>query len=60
MKKCNMEIYKRPSDGYKGLCNEQAEWKHPRWPTGLFCDEHKRDLEDFFKSDWERIDKDEK
>ena len=29
MKKCNMEIYKRHSDDYKGLCNEPAEWKHP-------------------------------
>ena len=52
MDKCNMEIYK------KGFCNEPAEWKHPRWPDGLFCDEHKEVLEDFFKDNWERIDKD--
>jgi len=49
MGKCNMEIFK------KGLCDEPAEWKHPRWPGGLFCDGHKRRYKDFFNSEWERI-----
>ena len=49
MEKCNIETYG------EGLCNGPAEWKHPRWPTGLYCNEHKKILEDFFKGNWEKI-----
>lgn len=51
MKKCNVEVY---DEGLR-MCGTQAEWKHPRYPDGLFCDEHKKMTEFFFKDGWEKI-----
>lgn len=50
---CNMEKY----DPVKGLvkCGCSAHWKHPRWPTGQFCNDHKKTLETFFPENWEEI-----
>lgn len=47
-----MEIY---NEGALHECGEQAEWKHPRWPDGLFCDDHKKLLKNFFKEGWKKI-----
>jgi hypothetical protein len=56
MAKCNMEEYLIG----KGLvvCDEFAEWKHPRWPTGMYCTKHKEDLEFFWPNNWKRIKED--
>lgn len=48
-KKCNIEKYK------KGFCGQEAKWKHPRWPTGYYCDEHKETLSSFWPDDWKRL-----
>jgi len=47
--KCNIEKYK------KGFCGQEAKWKHPRWPTGYYCDEHKETLSSFWPDDWKRL-----
>lgn len=52
MGKCNMRNY---SKGSLYECGEQAEWKHPRWPDGLFCVRHKNILENFFKGGWQKV-----
>lgn len=49
---CNMEIMQK---GILIPCGQLAKWKHPRYPTGLFCDHHKNTLAYFFKSDWSLI-----
>lgn len=46
---CNMEIFN------SGPCGKKASWKHPRYPTGYFCEGHKKELEKFFKNNWKRI-----
>lgn len=38
-----------------GLCGKPAQWKHPRWPTGTYCNEHKRSLETFWPNSWIRL-----
>ena len=52
--KCNMEHYE--GNGVYVKCGKEARWIHPRWPTGLYCDECKELLERFFKGDWQEID----
>jgi len=52
MEKCNVSNY---NNGALHECGKQARWKHSRWPDGLFCDEHKKLLETFFKGGWKKI-----
>lgn len=47
---CNMESYRR-----RTLCGKPALWKHPRWPDGTYCQEHKEILELRFPNNWERL-----
>jgi hypothetical protein len=47
---CNVEHW--PS---RQECGVEAHWKHPRWPEGCYCDEHKAVLETAFPDNWERI-----
>lgn len=42
-----------------GICGMSAKWKHPRWPTGTFCDEHKETLEKIWPDDWLFLDEEE-
>lgn len=44
---CNIELYNESKK-----CGKTATWKHPRWPTGTFCDAHKTELEKFYPEDW--------
>jgi hypothetical protein len=50
---CNMEKFN--DFGKFEQCGEPAIWKHPRWPTGVYCEDHKRTLEQFFPNDWQKI-----
>lgn len=50
--KCNMT--KCELNGFIE-CGEEAYWKHPRYPDGLFCNYHKELLENFFKDGWSEI-----
>ena len=36
-------------------CGRVGEWRHPRYPNGLFCNKHKELVEHFFPNDWSRI-----
>ena len=49
---CNIEEY---TDNGLAECGKTALWKHPRWPTGTYCDQHKESLEDFWPNNWTRI-----
>lgn len=49
---CNMSKLK---DQNFVECGESAIWKHPRWPTGMFCEACKEDLSAFFHTKWTRI-----
>jgi len=57
---CNMEVLIEVTD--KGIvfedCGNPAKWQHPRWPTGIYCDECKEKLEDFFPNNWILIEED--
>ncbi len=39
-------------------CDNPAEWKHPRYPEGLFCEYCKTNVEPFFPTKWARIKED--
>ena len=43
---CNTEVYKI------GVCGKPARWTHPRYPTGVFCDDHHNTLSQFLRNDW--------
>lgn len=49
---CNME--KLGDSGFK-KCGQDGKWQHPRYPTGVFCDNCKEDVASFFHSNWTRI-----
>ncbi len=49
---CN--VSKLEDEGFVECCNP-AIWKHPRYPTGVFCDSCKEDVASFFHSNWTRI-----
>lgn len=55
---CNME-YMSPRTGTElpsSFCGKPAPWRHPRYPTGAFCQEHKEKLAQFFPHGWYRAD----
>ena len=58
---CNMEVLIEVTK--EGIifedCDQPARWKHPRWPGGIYCDDCKEKLEDFFPDNWQRIEEDE-
>lgn len=41
--------------GQTRYCGERAPWRHPRYPTGAFCDECKEILAGFLTSNWTRV-----
>ena len=47
-KTCNVEKY---NEGF-GVCGAPAEWKHPRYPDGIFCDKCKENVAAFFPDNW--------
>lgn len=44
--------------GTDTICGKPAKWKHPRWPTGMYCEEHKKLLAEFFPNNWSLIKED--
>ncbi|KKN11117.1 hypothetical protein LCGC14_1029640 [marine sediment metagenome] len=52
---CNMTKLKHPAFVE---CGKPAKWRHPRWPTGAFCDSCQEDVADFFPNDWSIIKED--
>jgi len=53
---CNVWKFNKGTDI---ICGKPAKWKHPRWPTGMYCEEHKKLLAEFFPNNWSLIKEDE-
>lgn len=41
--------------GCEILCGKPAAWRHPYYPDGRFCQEHKELVAVFRPQEWERI-----
>ena len=50
---CNhLDVLYQPPLVREGLCRELGRWKHPRYPTGVFCNHHKEIIKGFYPIDW--------
>jgi hypothetical protein len=49
---CSMTLY---TDHGLVECDEPACWKHPRYPTGVFCEKHKKSVAYFCPNGWSRV-----
>jgi hypothetical protein len=52
-KNCNCKRFKGDKLAY---CNRKGRWQHPRY-SGVFCDECKETVSNFFKDGWTLVKK---
>jgi hypothetical protein len=56
--KCNVTVVVKNDKKVCEECGKEAVWAHPRWPEGIYCEEHKEELVNFFPRGWYKVKED--